>query len=404
MIKFIHAADLHMDRSFEGLANLDKRVQERLLTANLKVLSNITEEAIRHEVDFIIFAGDSFHQPRPSLKIQKHFMDQMNRLKQHKIDVYMIFGNHDYYQEERYWFKFPENVHLFTSENVETKTVMSKSKEEVAISGFSYLHQWITQNKVVDFPLRSPVDYHIGIYHGEIGAKGNYAPFHVSQMQDKGYDYWALGHIHVPLSLNEQETINYPGAPQGHTQKETSARSVLLVELSQSSVQTEPLEVAEVYWEEKKISLKQAKTTQDILSLLQTKLVTTSPKLLLLAINVTDYTHLTHEVIERIQSGELLDYLSDKWSATLVNIYIWRITIMNEESLNRVSLSVSHDLVAQLFETYHSSDVFQQILNEMYSHQEAVRLIHDLPTYQEKTLNRAKELLDRDFVFEEEKE
>ena len=143
MIQFIHAADLHMDRSFEGLVNLDKRVQERLLIANLNVLSNIVDEAIKHAVDFVLLAGDSFHQPRPSLKIQKHFVDQMERLNQSNIDVYMIFGNHDYYQQERYWFKFPDNVHLFTSESVETKKLISKSKEEVAISGFSYLHQWI---------------------------------------------------------------------------------------------------------------------------------------------------------------------------------------------------------------------------------------------------------------------
>ncbi len=82
----------------------------------------------------------------------------------------MTFGNHDYYQSERYWFTFPENVHLFTSEEVETKTFLSKKGEKVAISGFSYLHQWIQGDKVTEFPLRHSVDYHIGLYHGEIGS------------------------------------------------------------------------------------------------------------------------------------------------------------------------------------------------------------------------------------------
>lgn len=31
MVKFIHAADLHMDRSFEGLTTLDKTVQEKTI-------------------------------------------------------------------------------------------------------------------------------------------------------------------------------------------------------------------------------------------------------------------------------------------------------------------------------------------------------------------------------------
>ena len=37
-----------------------------------------------------------------------------------QIPVYMIFGNHDYYDPQRYWFAFPENVILFSSEEVQT--------------------------------------------------------------------------------------------------------------------------------------------------------------------------------------------------------------------------------------------------------------------------------------------
>lgn len=99
MVKFIHAADLHMDRSFEGLTTLDKTVQEKLLKTNLTVLSNIIEQAIINNVDFVLLAGDNFHQNRPSLKIQKHFSEQMKRLEKNHIPVFIIFGNHDFYQK-----------------------------------------------------------------------------------------------------------------------------------------------------------------------------------------------------------------------------------------------------------------------------------------------------------------
>ncbi|MBF8808577.1 MAG: metallophosphoesterase [Enterococcus lacertideformus] len=404
MVKFIHAADLHMDRSFEGLIGLDKQVQEKLLEANLKVLSNIVEKAIDNNVDFVLFAGDSFHQNRPSLKIQKHFFDQMQRLNEKNIDVYMIFGNHDYYQKERYWFTFPENVHLFISEEVKTKRLFTKDGEEIAISGFSYLHQWIQADKIVDFPLRAAVDYHIGIYHGEVRSNqnGNYAPFQPSRMQEKGYDYWALGHIHVPLSLNERGTINYPGAPQGHTQKEQLAKSVLLVELIPGGCHTTSLEVAELYWETKEISLKQARTTQDVLQVIQTQLKEELPKVTLLDIKVIDYHHLNQEVIERIQSGELLDYLIEKSTSHSLNLLIWRISIKSEELINRTPLKVSLALVEQIFEAYRVDEDFYQILSELYGHSEAIRLLGELPDYHEHTLDRAREILDQDFVFEEE--
>lgn len=66
MVKFIHAADLHIDRSFEGLVNLDKSVQEKLLEVNLKVLANIVDKAIINEVDFVLLAET------PSIKIVLH--------------------------------------------------------------------------------------------------------------------------------------------------------------------------------------------------------------------------------------------------------------------------------------------------------------------------------------------
>ncbi|WP_165005438.1 MULTISPECIES: DNA repair exonuclease [unclassified Enterococcus] len=406
MVKFIHAADLHMDRSFEGLTILDENIQERLLKANLTVLSNIVDQAVMNHVDFVLFAGDNFHQNRPSLKIQKHFSEQMYRLKQKNIQVYMIFGNHDFYQRERYWFDFPDNVHLFTSESVETKKFSISSGETLAISGFSYCHPWIREEKVSEFPNRAAVDYHIGLYHGEVGTQmqGNYAPFLPSRMQEKGYDYWALGHIHVPMAMNESKNIVYPGAPQGHTQKEKTATSVLLVELSANQSQLKPLEVAEVYWKSQEVSLQHAKSTKDILDIVQQQLPAEMSKFNLIELKIKDYEHLSMEVVERIQTGELLDYLSEEITQFSSNLFVWRISIMNSESKTRIPLTASTKLMDQLFENYQIPQDFHQILHEAFGHQEAAKLLNDLPDYQEQTLEKAKELLKQDFLFEEARE
>ncbi|THE06920.1 DNA repair exonuclease [Enterococcus hirae] len=400
MVKFIHAADLHMDRTFEGLANLDEEMQTKLLQANLTVLENIVDQAINYQVDFVLFVGDSFHQNRPSLKIQKYFSEQLKRLEAHKIPIFLTFGNHDFYQKERYWFEFPENLFLFTSETIETKKITTVSGETVAISGFSYTHPWIQKEKVIDFPQRERVDYHIGLYHGEIGHnQGNYAPFHPAQMEEKGYDYWALGHIHVPTKLNEKGTILYPGAPQGHTKKEESARSILLVELQGNHCQTVPIEVAEVYWKVQQISLHQAQATAEVLSLIK-QTISSPKKQTLLEIKITDYAHLSNEIIERIQSGELLEYLVEETKYDFSNLLIWRMSIMEQEKDGRVSLAATTQLFEQLFENYQVTEDFQQILHDAYTQQEAAKLLNDLPDYQNETLEKAKEIIHQDFLFE----
>ncbi len=116
-----------------------------------------------------------------------------------QIPVYMIFGNHDYYDPQRYWFAFPENVILFSSEEVQTVQGTTKNGETYAISGFSYQHPWITENKVTEFPARAAVDYHIGLYHGDQAGE-RYAPFSISEMKQKAMII-SLGHIHVPKTL-----------------------------------------------------------------------------------------------------------------------------------------------------------------------------------------------------------
>lgn len=400
MVKFIHAADLHMDRSFEGLVGIDGKVQKKLLRANLTVLENIVEQAIKHQVDFVLLVGDSFHQNRPSLKIQKHFSEQIKRLGEHNISVFLTFGNHDFYQKERYWFEFPENLSLFTSETVETLQMTTDAGETIALSGFSYTKQWITEEKVPEFPQRFAVDYHIGLYHGEIGSThGNYAPFQAKQMEAKGYDYWALGHIHVPTKLNEKGTILYPGAPQGHTKKEESATSIVLVELQGASCRTTPIKVAEVYWKRQQISLREVKQTTDVLKKIQQELVEPN-KMTLVEFEIIDYEHLDQEVLDRIHSGELLDYLKEETNRKFSNLVIWRISTLERDNKVKISLSASTLMFEQLFENYQTKEDFQHILQEAYTNQEAIKVLDLLPDFQESTIEKAQEIIRQDFLFE----
>ena len=107
-MKFIHTADLHLDREFEGI------VQD-VPFHPYKILEKIIDFAIVEAVDVVFFAGDNFHQSQPSIKIQNYFVQELARLAPHGIQAVVIFGNHDYYRESVYWVSFPENVTVFYS-------------------------------------------------------------------------------------------------------------------------------------------------------------------------------------------------------------------------------------------------------------------------------------------------
>ena len=59
MVRFLHCADLHLDRSFEGMPQLSKW-QQSLLTVNQEVWQRIVDLAIEKQVDFVLLAGFTF--------------------------------------------------------------------------------------------------------------------------------------------------------------------------------------------------------------------------------------------------------------------------------------------------------------------------------------------------------
>ena len=64
-MKLLHTADLHMDRSFEGLTGIPTALAKRLREANQQLLMNIVTVAIRETVDLVILQEIRFIKVRP---------------------------------------------------------------------------------------------------------------------------------------------------------------------------------------------------------------------------------------------------------------------------------------------------------------------------------------------------
>lgn len=392
MLRFIHCADLHFDRSFEGLHLVSET--KSLADSNGQVLENIVNLALEEEVDFMLFAGDTFHQNRPTLKTQHQFFQQMQRLNQQDIPVYLIFGNHDYYEAERYWFEFPENVHLFVDETVTTLLGQTTSGESYAISGFSYLHPWIQEAKVSEFPTRQ-AKYHIGMYHGDNNGS-QYAPFQISEMKQKNYDYWALGHVHVPTVLSQQPPVIYPGTPQGHTQKEQQVAGIQLVTLNEMETTFETREVAAIQWTETKISLKSIRKQQAALDSIIENLENQAKQLI--KIILVDTEELPKNWLNNKEKSEIIAYLNDVVRKKANPPIVYQIEIKGEE-FESIQLS-GKEVLSQILAAYQDERVFTTIVEELASHQLIQRTLA-IEELKETTLNQVKEKFHREFHWRE---
>lgn len=159
------------------------------MKTNLTVLSNIIEQAIINNVDFVLLAGDNFHQNRPSLKYRNIFRTDETVRKNH-IPVFIIFGNHDFYQKSGIGSPFLKCPFIYIRNGRDKITI---KVEKLSLSGFSYRQPWI-QRQMMEFPSRELTDYHIGLYHGEPGvSQRKLCSFPTLKDARKGYDYWALG-------------------------------------------------------------------------------------------------------------------------------------------------------------------------------------------------------------------
>ncbi|WP_048000594.1 metallophosphoesterase family protein [Lactiplantibacillus herbarum] len=227
-MKFLHAADLHLDTPFQGLSGLTPALQERLITAPLMALTRLVKLAIAEHVDFVLLVGDLFDQQSQSVQAQAALMSALEQLNEAQIPVILSFGNHDFQPDLTNW-HLPANVHAFGPQ-VTTVTVTTADQTRVAISGFSYAKRWVTDDLVATYPAKAQADYHIGTLHGQTGVAGDhYAPFSLSELLAKHYDYWALGHIHQRQVLNEQPPVIYSGNIQGRHRGETGPKGCLIV-------------------------------------------------------------------------------------------------------------------------------------------------------------------------------
>ncbi|GAA3017923.1 metallophosphoesterase family protein [Tetragenococcus solitarius] len=379
MLHFIHCADLHFDRPFEGLHLIAEKSKE-LPRENAQVLSNIVTFAIAESVDFVLFAGDTFHQNKPTLKTQQQFFQQMERLNERNIPVYMIFGNHDYYEKERYWFDFPTNVHLFKEEKVQTFTGRTQSGEIYAISGFSYLHPYISQEMVNNFPIKQE-KYHIGIYHGDMMSE-HFAPFQLKNMKNKNYDYWALGHIHAPTVLSEEDAILYAGTPQGHTQKE-EVTGINLVTIDNGGTTWQTKDVSAITWKKQKISLKGIQQQKSVLEEITSTFQNSEKALVKLSLNDTKL--LPKNWLQDSELYELIEYINEYLITHHFQQLVYQIEVDEDTNTEKIDVPADKELLDHLLAIYHEKDIFNETISELATHP-LVRQAISLEQLQEESL------------------
>lgn len=327
-MKFIHTADLHLDSPFEGLKNdqlMPSKLWKSIYNAPFDSFTRIVQDAIKMNVDFVLIVGDLFDSENQTPKVIDFLSEKLNELNNHSIYVFINFGNHDYQDGTIDKYDFPDNVIYFYKE-ISTKEITLHTNEKLYVTSFSYPTRWIHEDLVKEFPEKQKDGYHIGMVHGAIeeSGKGNYAPFSISEMKEKNYDYWALGHIHKREKLSIKPLINYPGNIQGRHKNESGEKGYLLINNDEDSSKIEFVNTAPILWNKVTLNVDEKFDINDLIEFIIEKISQNKfQQMNLIDLEIKGTNDCLSEMSENWIDGTLLLMLQSKLEDNYEQLNCW---------------------------------------------------------------------------------
>ncbi len=390
-LRFVHAADLHLDSPFKGLrSEAPPNVAGRLVNATFEAYGAIIDLCLREQVDAFLVAGDVYDGADKSLRAQLKFVEGLAKLDQAGIASFICHGNHDPLDGWDASLAIPPRVHRFGRE-VEAVPLDPADPARGTVVGVSYPTRVVTENLALKFGALPRQGFAVGLLHCNVGSNPEhepYAPCTVDDLQQSGLDYWALGHVHTRQVLRPaMPTAVYPGNPQGRHPNERGPRGVYLVDVDDTSrVHLEFRETSVVRWESASVDISSLESEQALLDAADgavSRLVDEAKgRDLVFRLQLTGRGELHGTVHRPGFVADLQDHLNTNWAGGTPFAWCERIELKTGASVDRNALRDGKDFVGdllRLIDAARSDPVtLEQLvaqLGPLYTHHKAGHLL-----------------------------
>ncbi len=379
-LRFVHAADLHLDSPFRGIrAAAPENVARALYSSTFDSYRNIIDLCISESVDALLVAGDIYDGADRSLRAQQAFIDGLHSLDSAGIRSFVCHGNHDPLDGWEARLSYPDGCHRFGAE-FETVPVFPDAPERGLVYGISYPTRDVYYNLVARL---GPVDesaFTIGLLHANVGGNPDhalYAPCSLDDLAQSGIDYWALGHVHTRQVMRERApTVVYPGNPQGRRPNEPGARGVYLVEVDGGSISLDFRPTDTVRWEQASMDISALDTEQDLIDAIddamQNLLDGADGRSVVIRVTLTGRGELNRFLRQPSAADDLLAGVNDRWADRLPFSWCERIQDETAATIDRNALRSGEDFLAEVLRTAdqirQDPATLQDGLVELYQH------------------------------------
>jgi DNA repair protein SbcD/Mre11 len=259
-MKFVHAADLHLDSPLQALSRQEPRQVERMRRAAREAFERLIDLCIDQAAALLVIAGDLYDHDCPNMQIAVFLRKELRRLQEKRIRCVIIKGNHDAANKITSALALPANTHVLSEREAET-VVFDDLPVRVAIHGQSFRPGPVPENLAASYPAPLAGCYNIGLLHTSLAGTADhdrYAPCTLEELVSRGYDYWALGHIHRRAVLSRDPYVVFPGNLQGRHAKESGSKGCYVVDVDDAGRTASAAFVAldVVRWQRAEVDLK----------------------------------------------------------------------------------------------------------------------------------------------------
>jgi DNA repair protein SbcD/Mre11 len=236
LFTFLHAADIHLDSPLVGLERHGDAPAEELRGASRRAFRNLVDLAVEEHVACVLLAGDLYDGDWKDYNTGLFFAQQMALLKDERIPVYIVAGNHDAANQFTKSLRTPENVTRFSTARAETALLDTC---DLAIHGRGFATRAVDEDLSASYPPYAPGRFNVGLLHTSLNGRDGHAPYapcSLDGLRSKHYQYWALGHVHMREEVCRDPWVVFPGNIQGRHVRETGPKGCTLVTVNDGEV------------------------------------------------------------------------------------------------------------------------------------------------------------------------
>ncbi len=262
----VHAADLHIDSPLRGLSRYDGAPHEAVARATRAAFQKLIQLCLDRSAGLLLLAGDLFDGAWRDFNTGLFFMAEIARLREVGCLVVLLRGNHDADSVVEKSLTLPAHAFELTTASPQT---LYFEKLGVSVTGQGFAKRAITTDLGAGYPAPDPHVFSIAMLHTSLdGREGHdaYAPTKLSILLDKGYGYWALGHVHTREDVHAQ--VVFPGNLQGRHARETGPKGVMLLDVDNGVLKSRDFVALDVVrWEHLHVDVSPATTPADAIDL-----------------------------------------------------------------------------------------------------------------------------------------